>query len=165
MVAFPPVSKSRFSRSVLLGARSASSFERAGFGSLGAFALTVGIARGVNYARERQRNFPRLRSLGRQAARVRRPSGIRVHHFIPGIGIAFAAGGVAISGHSRPFWISLPYGTGVALTLDELALLLKHDKAYWSSERVAVVQGLVAAGGAAALAARFHRRGLAASAG
>lgn len=147
-------------RRALLGARLSSSLERAGFGALSSFAVTVGGARGINYVRERRRRFPRVRSLGRRLARARRPSGIRVHHFVPGIGIAFVVGGTAISTHSHAFWLSLPYGAGVALTLDELALLLKHDKAYWSSERFALAQGAVAGGVAAALAARFHRRGL-----
>jgi len=118
------------------------------------------------YVRERQRRFPRrLRSLGRQVASARRPSGIQVHHFVPGIGIAFVVGGAAISAHSNAFWLSLPYGTGVALALDEIALLLKHDKAYWSSEHAALAQAVVAAGAASALAVRFHRRGLVATAG
>lgn len=149
-------------RRIVLGARTGSALERASFGALTSFATTIGTSRSVNYVRERQRRFPRLRSFGRRAARTPRTGGVRVHHFLPGIGIAFAVGGTAIATHSRAFWLSLPYGSGVALTLDELALLLKQDNAYWRSERLALFQGAAAGGAAALLAARFHRRGVAA---
>ncbi len=66
-----------------------------------------------------------------------------VHHFVPGIGMAFAAGGTAIlagaggGGRRRLLgWLAVPYGAGLALTLDETALLLRLDDVYWSEEGV-----------------------------
>jgi hypothetical protein len=52
-----------------------------------------------------------------------------VHHYLPGMGLALAAGGTAILTRTdgREFWLSLPFGTGAGLTLDELALLVKRD--------------------------------------
>jgi hypothetical protein len=84
-----------------------------------------------------------------------------VHHYLPGMGLALAAGGTAILTRTdgREFWLSLPFGTGAGLTLDELALLVKRDNPYWDSERFALIQSGTAALAAAALAAHFHRRG------
>jgi len=45
------------------------------------------------------------------------------------------------------------------LILDELALLLGRDSPCWAGERIALVQGAAAGGGAIALAARFHSKG------
>jgi hypothetical protein len=42
--------------------------------------------------RERRRRFPRLRSLTRRVSSGPHPSAVRVHHFLPGIAIALAAG-------------------------------------------------------------------------
>jgi hypothetical protein len=58
----------------------------------------------------------------------------------------------------REFWLSLPFGTGIALTTDEIALLVKRDNPCWDSETSALVQA-AAALTAATLAARFHRKG------
>lgn len=54
-----------------------------------------------------------------------------MHHFLPGIAIAFATGATGILTHRRGFRLSLPFGSGVALTLDELPLLLGRDNPYW----------------------------------
>jgi hypothetical protein len=77
------------------------------------------------------------------------------------MGLALAAGGTAILTRTdgREFWLGLPFGTGAGLTLDELALLVERDNPYWDSERFALIQSAAAALAAAALAARFHRRG------
>jgi len=40
----------------------------------------------------------------------------------------------------REFWLSLPFGTGIALTTDEIALLVTRDNPYWDSETFALVQ-------------------------
>ena len=50
----------------------------------------------------------------------------------------------------------MPFGTGIALTTDEIALLVKRNNPYWDSETSALVQA--AALTAATLAARFHRK-------
>jgi hypothetical protein len=74
--------------------------------------------------------------------------------------LALAAGGTAIMARTdgREFWLSLPFGIGVGLTADEIALLAKRDNPYWDSETLALTQAAVAALAAAALA-RFHRAG------
>lgn len=130
---------------------------------LSAFAATIGISRGINYVRERRRPAPRLRSWARRAYYSPGQEQLRVHHFLPGMGLALAAGGTAILTRTdrRQFWLSLPFGTGAGLTLDEIALLVKRDNPYWDSERYALIQGAAAALAAAALAAHMFRRGLA----
>ena len=77
------------------------------------------------------------------------------------MGLALAAGGTAIltRGDGREFWLSLPFGAGAGLTLDEIAVLVERDNPYWESERFALSQSAAAALAAAALAAHFHLQG------
>jgi hypothetical protein len=65
-----------------------------------------------------------------------------IHHFLPGGIIALAAGGVAIGTKSEATnkYLALPFGVGVALVLDESALLLELDDVYWTEEGVLSVQ-------------------------
>ncbi len=85
-----------------------------------------------------------------------------MHHFAPGAGAALVAGGAAIlTQPRRAFWLSLPFGIGVALALDEVEVLLDRDNPYWGSERFALAQAGVAGVGAAALVIRFRVRGAA----
>jgi hypothetical protein len=128
---------------------------------LSAFAITVATARAVNYRRERDRRAPRLRSWARRAYHAPGDDGLRLHHFVPGIGLTFAAGGGAIltrsDGHES--WLGPLFGTGAGLVLDEIGLLVQADNPYWGSETLALAQSAVAALGAAALAVRFSRQG------
>lgn len=65
-----------------------------------------------------------------------------IHHFVPGIALAFVAGGASIIARTQsvdPF-LAVPFGAGVAMTLDESALLLKLDDVYWTEEGVVSVQ-------------------------
>ena len=87
-----------------------------------------------------------------------------IHHFVPGITIAFLAGGASVVGRSAALdrWLAIPFGTGVALTLDESALLLKLDDVYWTEEGIVSVQislAVVSMLSALALALRVLRRG------
>jgi hypothetical protein len=87
-----------------------------------------------------------------------------IHHFVPGIAIAFIAGGASVVGRSAALdrWLAVPFGTGVALTLDESALLLKLDDVYWTEEGIVSVQislAVVSMLSALALALRVLRRG------
>ena len=87
-----------------------------------------------------------------------------IHHFVPGIVIAFLAGGASVISRNEELdpLLALPFGAGVALTLDESALLLKLDDVYWTEEGIVSVQITLAALAllsAAALAARVLRRG------
>lgn len=70
------------------GARAADPVERAGFGLLISFAVTIPISRAINYAREQRRTVPMLRSLIRQLASGPHDSSPRVHHFLPGTALA-----------------------------------------------------------------------------
>lgn len=60
-------------------------------------------------------------------------SGRHIHHYVPGIVLAFAAGGTAIVTESRELEaaLAIPFGIGAGLTLDEAALLLELDDVYW----------------------------------
>jgi hypothetical protein len=87
-----------------------------------------------------------------------------IHHFVPGIAIAFVSGGASVVGRSADLdrWLAVPFGTGVALTLDESALLLKLDDVYWTEEGIVSVQislAVVSMLSALALALRVLRRG------
>ena len=87
----------------------------------------------------------------------------RIHHFMPGIGLAFITGAAAILKRDDELglWLGLAFGTGSGLTLDEIAILAGLDNPYWESDRLAVAQAAVAALGASGLLARFLRSGLA----
>lgn len=87
-----------------------------------------------------------------------------VHHFVPGILLAFLAGGAGLISRNESLdpLLAWPFGTGVALTLDESALLLKLDDVYWTEEGIVSVQIALATVGllsSAALALRVLRRG------
>jgi hypothetical protein len=87
-----------------------------------------------------------------------------VHHFVPGILAAFLAGGISISSRNEELdqWLALPFGAGVALTLDESALLLDLEDVYWTEEGVLSVQitlSAIALLGALTLSRRLLRRG------
>lgn len=87
-----------------------------------------------------------------------------IHHFIPGIVMAFAAGAAAIVTRDEGLepMLAIAFGAGMGLTLDESALLLELDDVYWSEEGVVSVQIALAVAAllaATALATRFLRRG------
>lgn len=87
-----------------------------------------------------------------------------IHHFVPGIALAFLAGGASITARDQRLdpWLALPFGVGTALTLDEAALLLQLEDVYWTEEGVISVQITLAAItllATAAVAARVLRRG------
>ena len=150
-------SSADFVRRTVMGARASSPPARAAFSSLTSFATTIAISRTLNYVRERRRRFPRLRSLTRRLSSGPHQSTVRVHHFLPGIAIAYAAATTATLTHRSGFWLGVPFGSGVALTLDELPLLLGQDNPYWGHERLSLIQATTATAGAAALAVRFYR--------
>jgi len=87
-----------------------------------------------------------------------------IHHFVPGILLAFASGSAALfagDGKARET-LAIPLGVGIGLTFDESALLLELEDVYWSREGLVGVQitlataSLMAAG---MLALRILRRG------
>ena len=91
-------------------------------------------------------------------------SGRHIHHFVPGIVLAFGSGIAALTTRDQGVEsaLAIPFGAGMGLTLDESALLLELDDVYWSEEGIVSVQiALVAIAmmSAVALAGRFLRRG------
>jgi hypothetical protein len=87
-----------------------------------------------------------------------------IHHFVPGILIAFATGGTAIATQNEKLEeaLAIPFGVGVGMTFDEAALLLDLKDVYWTREGILSVQ--VSLGAAALLSTtilglRMLRRG------
>jgi hypothetical protein len=90
--------------------------------------------------------------------------GRHIHHFVPGILIAFGAGGAALFTQNDKLeeTLAVPFGVGLGLTLDEAALLLDLRDVYWTPEGVLSVQlslGAAALMGGTMLALRILRRG------
>ncbi len=90
-----------------------------------------------------------------------RHSHARVHHYVPGIALAFTSGtlSILIEDDKAAPWLAFPFGVGMGLSLDEAGLLLELPDSYWTQEYSAAIQAVVALAGAAALAFRISRRG------
>jgi hypothetical protein len=130
--------------------------ENALFNLLTSFAITFIAARSITYVlrhKPRVGPFRNLR-LGRR----------HIHHFVPGIIIAFASGAGAIVSRDQELEpkLAIPFGIGMGLTLDESALLLELEDVYWSREGLLSVQitlAVMAILAALALGLRFLKRG------
>jgi hypothetical protein len=90
--------------------------------------------------------------------------GRHIHHFVPGILIAFVAGGAGLITQNQKLeqTLALPFGAGIGLTFDEAALLLDLRDVYWTREGVVSVQlsfGLAAILGGTIIFLRMLRRG------
>ena len=123
---------------------------------LGSYMLSAGLVRLSTHIIRRRGTWGPFRNI--------RVGESHVHHFVPGIVIAFLAGGASIvlrDERLEPF-LAIPFGTGVALTLDESALLLRLDDVYWTEEGIVSVHitltGLGVLAGAALLL-KVLRRG------
>jgi hypothetical protein len=79
--------------------------------------------------------------------RNRRLGKHHIHHFLPGIGLAFLSGGASILSRDEELdkYLAVPFGVGAALTLDEAALLVSLEDVYWSEEGILSVQVTLAA--------------------
>jgi hypothetical protein len=93
-----------------------------------------------------------------------RISGRHIHHFIPGILIAFASGTAALTirGDRVESALAIPFGAGMGLTMDEAALLLDLQDVYWTRQGLLSVQvslGVTATLAATILGLRVLRRG------
>ena len=138
------------------GYREVSTRENAMFNLLSSFVGTFIAARGITYRlRGRSRVGPfRSMRVGRR----------HIHHFVPGIVIAFAAGAGAILTRDEGLEpvLAVPFGVGMGLTLDESALLLELEDVYWTREGLLSVQitlAVTALLASLALGLRFLRRG------
>jgi len=130
--------------------------ENALFNLLASFVTSFSLARGITYLLRGRRRFGPFRSL-----RIGRR---HIHHFVPGILLAFGSGATAILTDNEQIEprLALVFGTGMGLTLDESALLLELDDVYWTREGVLSVQITLAAMAlisATVLGARLVRRG------
>ncbi|MGZ5335410.1 MAG: hypothetical protein ACXWFV_08190 [Solirubrobacterales bacterium] len=93
-----------------------------------------------------------------------RVRGRHIHHFVPGILIAFGAGGAGLATANERLEevLSFGFGAGVGLTFDEAALLLDLRDVYWTREGVVSLQlsfGLTAVLAVTLLGLRIFRRG------
>lgn len=93
-----------------------------------------------------------------------RIGGRHIHHFVPGILVAFGAGTAALLTDSERLErrLAIPLGAGVGLTFDEAALLLDLRDVYWSREGLLSVQlslGATAILSIAIITLRMLRRG------
>ena len=144
---------------VLAGYQDVPSRENAAFNLLTSFVVTFASVRAITYAMRGRGRWGPFRNVvvGRR----------HVHHFVPGITLAFVTGAIAILTRNEDIEpkLAVPYGVGMALTLDESALLLKLDDVYWTEEGIVSVQigfAALAMVSALALALRVLRRGEAA---
>jgi hypothetical protein len=138
------------------GYQGGSTRENALFNLLGSFSMTFGLTRLITFIIRRYGRVGPLRNYGW--------GGRHIHHFVPGIAIAFLAGGASVISRNEELdpWLALPFGFGVALTLDESALLLELDDVYWTERGIVSVQitlGALALLSSAALGLRLLRRG------
>ena len=90
--------------------------------------------------------------------------GRHIHHFVPGILIAFAAGGAGLVSQNPRLEqaLAVPFGAGIGLTFDEAALLLDLRDVYWTREGIVSIQlsfGLAAILGGTIIFLRMLRRG------
>jgi hypothetical protein len=90
--------------------------------------------------------------------------GRHIHHFVPGILLAFASGTAALltDNDALEDRLAIPMGVGMGLTFDEAALLLDLRDVYWTREGLLSVQlslGATATLSIAILTRRMLRRG------
>jgi hypothetical protein len=139
------------------GYRVSSTRENAIVNMLAAFIATFAVTRAITHTIRARGKLGPLQDVT--------AGGRHIHHFVPGAVLSFIAGGVAIGlrpgGPNR--WLAIPFGAGVALVLDETALLLELEDVYWSEEGVIGVQtGFAAVGllAAIAYAIQVRRQGM-----
>jgi hypothetical protein len=107
------------------------------------FTVTFGAVRGITYSiRSGKGPFHNL-SLG----------GEHLHHYMWGIAMLAGVGAVAVHGedaHRRHPAVATSYGTGLALIVDEFALLLDLKDVYWARQgRISVDLGVGSVAGPA----------------
>ena len=101
-----------------------------------AFTATFASVRGITYSIRSGRGPFRNLSLG----------GEHVHHYLWGIGLLAGVGAIAVRGdeslRQHPV-VAVSYGSGLALIVDEFALLLDLRDVYWARQgRISVDLGI-----------------------
>ena len=101
-----------------------------------AFTATFGAVRGITYSIKDGKGPFRNLSVG----------GAHLHHYMWGIGMVSGVGGIAVHGEDarrRHPAVALAYGAGLALIVDEFALLLDLKDVYWAKQgRISVDLGI-----------------------
>jgi hypothetical protein len=120
--------------------------QRAALASWIAFAATFGAVRGITYS---------IRA-GKGPFRNLSAGGEHLHHYLWGIAMLAGVGAVAVHGdeqyRNHPV-VATSYGSGLALIVDEFALLLDLQDVYWARQgRLSVDIGI---GGVAAAGSYF----------
>jgi hypothetical protein len=140
----------------IAGYEGGSRAEHALLNLLGSYFVSAALVRLATHLIHRHGTYGPFRNV--------RFGGRHLHHFVPGIVLAFLAGGASIvvrDDRLAPL-LAIPFGSGVALTLDESALLLRLDDVYWTEEGIVSVHitlsGLGVLAGAALLL-KVLRRG------
>lgn len=140
----------------MAGYQDVSSRENATFNLLTSFVVTFVTVRSVTYLLRGRETVGPFRNVivGRR----------HIHHYVPGIILAFTSGAIAILTRNEDIEpkLAIPFGAGMGLTLDESALLLELEDVYWNREGLLGVQislAVAALMGALSLAVRFIRRG------
>jgi len=110
--------------------------ERSALISWLAFTATFAAVRGITYGIRAGRGPFRNLSLG----------GEHLHHYLWGIGLLAGVGAVAVRGdeslRQHPV-VAISYGSGLALIVDEFALLLDLRDVYWARQgRISVDLGI-----------------------
>jgi hypothetical protein len=138
------------------GYRDAPAHENALFNLFASFVISLVLSRAIAFALRDRHTVGPFRNVrwGRR----------HIHHFVPGIVLAFVSGAVAIITRNDDLEpkLALLFGTGMGMTMDEAALLLELDDVYWSEDGLLSVQigaGLGGLLGALLLGLRFLRRG------
>ena len=110
-----------------------------------AFTATFVTVRGITYSIRAGRGPFRNLSLGSE----------HLHHYLWGIGLITGVGAVAVRGSDRQRRhpaVAISYGSGLALVVDEFALLLDLKDVYWAQQgRISVDLGV----GGSALAGTY----------
>ena len=138
------------------GYQAAPAQENALFNLFASFVISLVGSRAIAFALRDRHTLGPFRNL-----RVGRR---HIHHFVPGITLAFISGAIAIVTRDEDLEpkLALLFGTGMGMTMDEAALLLELDDVYWTEEGLLSVQigaGLVGLLGALAIGLRFLQRG------
>jgi hypothetical protein len=106
------------------------------------FAATFGGVRGITWSIRAGKGPFRNLSVG----------GEHLHHYMWGIAMLTGVGAVAVRGedrHRRHPAVALSYGAGLALIVDEFALLLDLQDVYWARQgRISVDLGIGTIGAA-----------------
>jgi hypothetical protein len=138
------------------GYQAAPAQENSLFNLFASFVVSLVLSRAIAFVLRGRKTLGPFRNL--------RVKDRHIHHFVPGIVLAFVAGTVAIVTRNENLEpkLALLFGTGMGMTMDEAALLLELDDVYWTEEGLVSVQigaGLVGLLGALAIGLRFLRRG------